>query len=272
LIKSIVVFTASRYSPIFYLLQLVTGALLYFNIQSFGVISAWHLTWQVPVTLTLLFLTFRALGVVINAQGPKLGIAVLQNEDTHIASLKREAEIRLSEFVMQLHRLTRVHEYRKAFDLVQVFQKENHNKLDEHLYVRLCEWDDKRLTAMLGADLAERLLGNGETDRALKIFRDSYDMAPTKFAFSSGTSSLLFCNVAKDRASQERLFEYLQRFDETFPNHPSLPAAMIELATLALDQFSQPKIARKALTKAATHRPAITENQDYQRLKALCST
>ncbi|MFP6794454.1 MAG: hypothetical protein VB996_14425, partial [Pseudomonadales bacterium] len=47
-------------------------------------------------------------------------------------------------------RLTRVHEYRKAFDLIQIFQKENHNNLDEHLYARLCEWDDKRLTAMLG--------------------------------------------------------------------------------------------------------------------------
>ncbi len=272
LIKSIVVFTASRFSPIFYLLQLTTGALLYFNIQSFGEISTWHLAWQVPVTLTLLFLTFRALGVVINAQGPKLGIAVLQNKDTHIASLKREAELRLSEFAMQLHRLTRVHEYRKAFDLIQVFQKENHNKLDEPLYVRLCEWDDKRLTAMLGADLAERLLRNGEAERALKIFRDSYDMAPTNFAFSSGTSSLLFCNVAKDRASKERLFDYLQRFDETFPGHPSLPAAMIQLATLALDQFSHPKIAREALAKAATSNPGFAKNQDYQRLMALCAT
>jgi hypothetical protein len=149
LIKSIVVFTASRFAPTFYLLQFVTGALLYFNIQSFGELSTWHLIWQVPITLTLLFLTFRALGVLINAQGPKLGIAVLQNEDTHIASLERAAEIRLSQFVIQLHRLTRVHEYRKAFDLIQIFQKENHNNLDEHLYARLCEWEDKRLTAML---------------------------------------------------------------------------------------------------------------------------
>jgi tetratricopeptide (TPR) repeat protein len=196
---------------------------------------------------------------------------VLQNEDTHIASLERAAEIRLSQFVMQLHRLTRVHEYRKAFDLIQIFQKENHNNLDEHLYARLCEWDDKRLTAMLGADLAERLLRDGEAERALKIFRDSYDMDPIKFAFSSGTSSLLFCNVAKDRASQERLFKYLQRFDQTFPNHPSLPAAMLQLATLALDRFSDPKIAREALAKVATYSPAITESQEYRRLMALCS-
>jgi len=271
LIKSIIIFTTSRYSPTFFLLQFVTGALLYFNIQRFGELSPWHLTWQVPITLTLLFLTFRALGVVINSQGPKLGIAVLQNEDTHIASLEREAEIRLSNFAMRLHRLARVHEYRKAFDLVQVFQNENHNKLDEHLYVRLCEWDDQRLTAMLGADLAERLLDNGETERALKIFRNSYDMAPTRFTFSSGTTLLLFCKVAKDRASQERLFECLQRFEEMFPNHPGLSAAMIQLATLALDQFNHQKIARDALAKAASNSPTITENEDYQRLMALCS-
>jgi hypothetical protein len=271
LIKSIIIFTASRYSPTFFLLQFVTGALLYFNIQRFGELSPWHLTWQVPITLTLLFLTFRALGVVINSQGPKLGIAVLQNEDTHIASLERAAEIRLSNFVMRLHRLARVHEYRKAFALIQIFQNENHNKLDEHLYARLCEWDDQRLTAMLGADLAERLLRDGEVERALKIFRDSYDMDPIKFAFSSGTSSLLFCKVAKDRASQERLFKYLQRFDQTFPNHPGLPAAMLQLATLALDRFSDPKIAREALAKAATYSPAITESQEYRRLMALCS-
>jgi tetratricopeptide (TPR) repeat protein len=196
---------------------------------------------------------------------------VLQNEDTHIASLERAAEIRLSQFVIQLHRLTRVHEYRKAFDLIQVFQKENHNNLDEPLYARLCEWDDKRLAAMLGANRAERLLRDGEAERALKIFRDSYDMDPIKFAFSSGTSSLLFCNVAKDRASQERLFKYLQRFDQTFPNHPSLPAAMLQLATLALDRFSEPKIAREALTKVATYSPVITQSQEYRRLMALCS-
>jgi len=56
-----------------------------------------------------------------------------------------------------------------------------------------------------------------------------------------------------------------------FPNHPGLSAAMIQLATLALDQFNHPKIARDALAKAASNSPTITENEDYQRLMALCS-
>jgi hypothetical protein len=112
----------------------------------------------------------------------------------------------------------------------------------------------------------------GVTHARLLTFRRLLFFAfPSLFAFSSGTSSLLFCNVAKDRASQERLFKYLQRFDQTFPNHPSLPAAMLQLATLALDRFSDPKIAKEALAKVATYSPVITQSQEYRRLMALCS-
>ena len=184
-------------------------------------------------------------------------------------ALEEQARVQLSEFVMKLHRWVRVHEYKKAWVLVEEFQRERQNSLDSELFHRLDQWDDKRLAAMLGASLAERLFREGETQRALKVFRESYTMSPNKFAFSSGTIALRFADAARDEASREKVYQYLQRFEEQFPNYPNIAGAMLRIAGMALDHFSDPDTADKFLQKALTLKPDIVDNSEYQRLVVL---
>lgn len=267
--KSLWIFSTSMDSLVFYCLQLVTSSLLFFEIQSFGKVSVAHVFWQVPITVTLLFMLFRSLGVVLNTQGPKFGLSVLQNAETHQAALEEQARVQLGEFMFKLHRWVRVHEYKKAWALIEEFQREHQYSLDSELFHRLGQWDDKKLAAMLGANLAERLLDQGETERSLKVFRDSYTMSPNKFAFSSGTVALLFADAAQDKASRKTVYQYLQRFDEQFPNHPNILDVTLRVAGMALDHFSDPDTADKFLQKALTLEPDLADNSEYQRLAAL---
>jgi len=269
LARSLWIFSTSMDSAVFYGLQLATSSLLFFEIQSFGKISVAHVLWQVPITVTMLIMLFRSLGVVLNTQGPKFGLLVLQNAETHQAALEEQARVQLGEFILKLHRWVRVHEYKKAWALIEEFQREHQYSLDSELFHRLGQWDDQRLAAMLGASLAERLLHEGETERSLKVFRESYTMAPNKFVFSSGSVALLFADAALDEASREQVYLYLQRFDEQFPNHPNIVGAMVRVASLALDHFSDHDTADKFLQKALTLKPDLSDNSEYQRLAAL---
>lgn len=269
LARSLWIFSTSIDSAVFYGLQLVTSSLLFFEIQYFGQISVAHVFWQVPITVTLLFMLFRSLGVVLNTQGPKFGLSVLQNAETHQAALEEQARVQLGDFILKLHRWVRVHEYKKAWALIEEFQREHQSSLDAELFHRLGQWDDKRLAAMLGANLAERLLHEGETERSLKVFRESFTMSPNKFTFSSGTVALLFADAAQDEASREKVYQYLQRFDEQFPGHPNIVGVLLRVATLALDHFSDQDTADKFLQKALTLKPDLADNSEYQRLTAL---
>ena len=211
LVKTLYLFSTSKDAVVFYFWQLVTGTVLYLEVTSFGVISAAHILWQVPLTLFLLFITFRALGVALNTKGPSFGLSVLQNAESYQQELEEEAARNLNEFVLKLHRLVRVHEYEQAFDLIKEFQKEEGHDQDDALFIRLSEWEDKGLARRMGTHLAERLMQKGDTQRALKVFRESYDMAPKRFEFSSQTMLERFVDEAKDLASIERLTAYRDR-------------------------------------------------------------
>jgi tetratricopeptide (TPR) repeat protein len=267
LLKTLYLFSTAGVSLIFYVLQLVTGALLYFEFQAFGQISLAHLLWQVPLTLILLFMLFRSLGVVLNTQGPSFGLPVLQNEDTQSAAFEEEARVELDKFVMSLHRWARVNEFGEAWKLIQAFQKENRHHLDDALFTRLSEWTNQRLAAMLGADIAERLMREGDTKRALSIFRQSYDMSPG-FRFSSGSMALQFLERASDLASRQRLFGYLRYFCEYYPTHPAKTQVMLQLAELGLKEFDAPEAAQQALETALGTDPGIETSNEYRRLAA----
>ena len=204
---------------------------------------------------------------MLNTQGPRLGIPVLQNEETQLRALEEEARIELSEFIMKLHKLVRVHEYKKAFALIESFQKENSHSLDANLFERLSQWDDKRLAVKLGAGFAERLLKEGDTQRALKVFRESYEMNPRKFKLTSGSRALEFLEAARDAPSRIKVYEYLQRFDEDFPNHPRALDVLMQVAALAANEYDDKTTAIVFLKKAADLKPEIVKTPEYQQLQ-----
>lgn len=236
LVGTLYLFSQSRDALVFFICQLVTAGFMYFAFTTYGDISFAHIFWQIPVTLTLLFITFRALGVALNTRGPSFGLSVLQNEATFDEAISEAERIELDKFILRLHRWVRVHEYRKAFEMIIEYQAEHGHQSDDALFVRLSSWDDKRLAAMLGAQLAERLLLAHETDRAMKVFRESYDMAPTRFRFTNGTVALSFLNAAGDAASQQRLIECLERFEEHYPRHPMTTTVKQKLSRLKHEQ------------------------------------
>ncbi len=267
LFKTLWVFSTSSSSVLFYLLQAGIGTFLYVTFNSFGEISALNLFWQVPISVTLLFILFRSLGVVLNKQGPALGLSVLQNEDTQEQALAEEARIVLDEFVMELHKWNRVHEYKKAFELIRAHQQEHGHATDATLFQRLSQWDDKRLASMLGAQMAEQLLSDGDNSRAYKVFRESLAMCPDKFALSSGTIALAFARNAPDQGSHHAMFEYLQHFEEQFPNHPSTAAALLHLAGIAVDYVGDKPAAKRTLQRLAALEPKSSESAEYQRIR-----
>lgn len=230
--RTLYLFCQSRDALVFFVWQLITAAFMYFAFTTHGEIAFAHIFWQIPVTLTLLFITFRALGVALNTRGPSFGLSVLENEDTFHEAMSEAERIELDKFILKLHRWVRVHEYEKAFEMITQYQAEHGHNADEALFIRLSSWEDKRLVAMLGAQLAERFLLAHDTDRAMKVFRESYDMAPTKFRFSSGTVASSFLHAATDAASKQRLIESLGRFQEHYPGHPMTVSVQQKLASL----------------------------------------
>lgn len=266
LLTTLFLFSRSVDALVFYGWQLLTAVVLYLEIAFFNEIAFAHIFWQVPLTLLLLFITFRSLGVALNTNGPSFGLKVLQNEETHLEAIDEDARIELDKFILKLHRIARVHEYSQAFGMIEEYQKKEGHQQDHALFNRLCQWDDKRLASMLGAQLAERLLTAGAREQALKVFRESYDMAPSRFHFSSGTVTNMFVDATKDLASQERLLGCLQRFEQDFPDHPMTSTIMLKLATLAIEKFDQPAIARAALKTAAAKSDRVRNDQEFKRL------
>jgi hypothetical protein len=272
LIRTLYIFSSSLDSLVFYSLQLATACLLYFVIVTFGEVSTLNLFWEVPLSLVMLFILFRSLGVVLNTQGPKFGLSVLQNEESHQQALEEEARYHLDEFVFKLHRWIRVHEYKTAFAMIREFQAEHRHELDDTLFARLSQLEDKRLASMLGADLCERLYRNGEKQRSLKVFREAFDMAPDRFSFSNGSQTLVFAKEATDEASRRRIFHVLQSFDHDFPSHPNIAGAMLIVAAMATDEFNMPDVAADALDKAVKANPDVTNNAEYQRIHTVTSS
>lgn len=232
LLRTLYLFSSCKEAVTFYLLQAATGTLLYFVFKVFGEVSRLHIFWQVPLSLLLLFMLFRSLGVVLNTRGPAFGLPVIQNADTQKLALADETGRKHDDFIMELHRWTRVHEYGKAIALVEAYQREQGHDLDDRLFTRLSEWDDRRLAAMVGARLAERYMQSGQTDRALKVFRASYDMTP-KFRFTTGSAAIRFLDTASDLASRQRLIEYMQHFESYHPSHPGIDAVKQKLSRLS---------------------------------------
>ena len=269
LLRTLWIFSSSRHALLFYSLQLVTGGLLYFEIRSFGEISALNIFWQVPLTLLLVFALLRSLGVVLNSQGPALGLSVLQNADTHQDALEEQARIELDDFIMELHRWARVHEYNRAWDLITALQKRTQHKLDESLYQRLCQWDDRRLAARLGADIAGRLLKTGDTRHAMALLRQAVDMSPGKLRLPSGSIALDFAGHAESEADRAAVFACLQRFETDFPGHPGTRDALLQLATLALVHRGEPAVGRDALDRLLALDPAISGAEEYVQLRVL---
>ena len=75
--------------------------------------------WAVPLTLISLFVLFRALGVLLNHHGERLGIPVLQNAESHQAAVAEGKRRELDDFVAKLYRHVRVHNYKKAWAEVE---------------------------------------------------------------------------------------------------------------------------------------------------------
>lgn len=265
LMRRLLVFISCSHALFFFVIQLFAGVLLYWNIASFGVISAWHLFWQVPVTLIMLFLLFRSLGVVLNRQGPKMGLSVLTNQDIHQQARNEDDRLMLDEFVLELYRWVRVHEYNKAWDHLLEFQRKNRHKFDDALYIRLGQWEDQRLASRLGGQMAESRLKQGDVTGALRLFRQSFEVAPSRFTFSSAGVALSFLEACSDVASKQAMLTYMQGFVGSYPNYPKLRYALLKAVELALEQQAF-AVARLLLDQASDSLPGVHEDAEFIRL------
>jgi hypothetical protein len=264
LIKRLLIFVSSIRSFNFFALQFGVGWLLYWEIQSFGKIPIAHLIWQVPLTLVLLLVLFRLLGVVLNQLGPKLGLVILTNEAMHREAEIVEAGLVLDDFVQSLYRWVRVHEYGNAWREVDQFRKDNRHALDDALYVRLLALEDSRLAMMLGTQIAETRLKHGDVMGGLRIFRDCFLMNPDRFSFSSGGSALDFLDAGSDLASRQLLLRYMLNFTAHFPAYPQLSRALSKAIGVAINAREH-TIAIKLLDEQVALFPEMEADSLYQR-------
>ena len=264
LIKRLLVFVSSFRSLNFFLLQFFAGWLLYWEIQSFGEISIAHLIWQVPLTLALLLMLFRLLGVVLNHLGPDLGLAILTNEEMHKKVEIAETLLVLDDLVQLLYRWVRVHEYANAWRELDQFRKENRYVLDDALYLRLLEMEDSRLAMMLGTKIAESRLKDGDSMGGLKIFRDCFLMNPHRFSFSSGGIALDFLAAGSDLASRQLLLRYMLNFAAHFPAYPQLSQALSKSIGVAIES-GEHSIALQLLDEQVALFPEIEAGATYRR-------
>jgi hypothetical protein len=191
LVKSLIVFTFSLESLRFFAIQFVVGALLYFELQIFFEVSGWHVFWAVPMTLVMLFILFRALGVLLNSQGERLGIPIMTNAKSHQTALTESKRLELANFVAKVHRHARVHNYKQAWAQVEDHLQTTDFANIDSLFERLSEWEDKKIATRLRSVLIERLMETGDFDRACRVFTECHTMSGGDVRLPSGSAVLL---------------------------------------------------------------------------------
>tara|TARA_E500000331_G_scaffold99082_2_gene95829 strand:- start:36 stop:1307 length:1272 start_codon:yes stop_codon:yes gene_type:complete len=269
LFKSLIIFVFSIQSLHFFAIQLVVGSLLFYELQVFFEVSGWHVFWAVPLTLISLFVLFRALGVLLNHHGERLGIPVLQNAESHQAAVAEGKRRELDDFVAKLYRHVRVHNYKKAWaEVEEHLQETNYINVDD-LFVRLCEWDDKKVASRLGSELIGRLVKNNEFDRALRVFRECCEMSDGNLRLPNGSVTLILVERARDPTLKRYMYNTLQYFDKDFPNHPSTLKVFLMVAEMALKNYDDKETGALFLQKARDYESTVTEQEAYKSLSGL---
>ena len=269
LMKSLIIFIFSLESLRFFAIQFVVGTLLYFELQVFFEVSGWHVFWAVPMTLVMLFILFRALGVLLNSQGKRLGIPILTNAKSHQAALTESKRLELADFVAKVHRHVRVHNYKQAWAQVEDHLQTTDFANIDNLFERLCEWEDKKVATRLGSVLIERLMKTGEFDRACRVFTECHTMSGGKVRLPSGSAALALMERAKDATLRKRLYETLQNFDQDFPNHPNTLNVFLMIAEMALKIYKDNTTGTLYLQKARDYDGSVQEQKLYQQLTHL---
>ena len=248
----------------FYAIQAAVSVWLVFLIASFGVISGFHLFWMVPVTLTALFILFRALGVLLNSNAQKLGIAIHQNEETYRKALDAEADRARQAIITELHKMVRVHEYKKAWDYLEKHIDPHDIDSSADLFQRLSDWEDKKLAIKMGTVYIQHLVNAGDMARALRIFETTVDMANGQVRLPSGTIVATLAKTATSLRSREAIYSVLQNFEEDFPRHPATLDALVQRARLALEVADEPEVAFASLKAAKKLSEKAVERDDFR--------
>ncbi|MCB1646534.1 MAG: hypothetical protein KDI36_13830, partial [Pseudomonadales bacterium] len=233
---------------------------------NFMSVSVFAYSWIVPLTLSLLILLFRALGIAINTRAEELGLPVLENEATWSRRQARHRSDEISDHLKSVYGLIQVHKYQEAWQQLDEILRRRHYADEDEYFHRLCQWDDKALALKLGQTFIDRLLKAEEMDRVVRVCQQCLDMAGSRFRFSSGSALLRMFEAETTRSLRLRLMEILQQFETDYPQHPQTTTALLRLAKVQLADAGDVNAARGTLRRALERDPDLKQSPVFVKL------